>query len=212
MKKSNRLLFYLLFAIILLITCIIFAPFILENILQPISFVLWIYLRVFVLSVDQKVIWGIMIFAVLIFFILRFGRSASPVELSELPDPNSSIGNLELWRLHLSIRHHNREEINDFKRRLAWMLVSVYASKKRIPADYEVFQAFKLSTIPLPEKLYSFLFADETKRSWYHRKWLRRISRSEAVEYYRNLKDYLIFLEKFMEIKNEQRAFEKNHD
>lgn len=213
MKKSNRRLLFLLFAGIILFICILFGPFILENILMPLSLVLWIFLRVFILSIDQKVIWGMMIFSVLIFFILRFDRSASPVEQSELLDQNSSIKDLEFWRFYLSASPHKREELKDLKRKLAWKLVSIYASRKRIPANYEVFDAFKLCEIPLPEKVYSFLFADEKKKSWRdHRKWLRRISGRENIEYYQNLKYYLIFLENFMEIKNEQKSFEKNHD
>jgi hypothetical protein len=204
MKKPNRRLFFLLFAGIILIICILFGPFILKNILQPLSLVFWVFLRVFVLSFDQTVIWGMMIFSILIFFILRFGRSDSPDEQNELPDPNSSMKNFDFWRLYLSARHHNRDELKGLKRKLAWMLVSIYASRKRIPANYEVFDAFKLCDIALPEKVYSFLFADEPKRPWWnYGKWTRRMSEREADEYYLDLKNYFIFLEEFMEIKNE---------
>jgi hypothetical protein len=108
---------------------------------------------------------------------------------------------------------HHPEELKDLKRKLAQMVVSVYASRKRIPNTYEVMDAFKLREINLPEKIYCFLFSDKTNKFWLNpRKWLTRLTGQEAAEINRNLEEFFVFLEKFMGINNEQESNRKNYD
>jgi hypothetical protein len=213
MRKSNQILLSLLAAGSLLFFGILFGSFFLENILRPLALTLWLFLRIFVLSIDQRILWGMMIFIIFLFFTLRLIRTAQTPEQSDPPDTNACINNLEFWRFYLSARPHDSGEKRLLRQKLIQMLISLYASRKRIEADYTVTVAFKTREIPLPDEVYSFLFDDETKKTWRSpRRWMQKLSGREASDYSRDLNETLHFLENFLEIKDEQESIDQNLD
>ena len=69
MKFSRRMVISILFIVIILLFGMFFWPFILNNIITPIALAVWLLLRIFVLSIDQKYYWGAIIFVVVSFSI-----------------------------------------------------------------------------------------------------------------------------------------------
>jgi hypothetical protein len=212
-KKNNRFFILVLIVGLLLPVIIICRVFILQNILQPMSLFAWLFIRLFVLSTDQMIIWGLTIFAVIVVCICRLVLMPQTQVEDESPDTNVYQDNIESWRFHLSTGLEYQVNVNDLKKRMIDILISIYASRKRIEADYLVTDAFKRREIPLPDKIYTFLFTDKMKNQWWNlRRIFQKLSGREAADYYRNFSECIDFLEKFMETNDEQESFEKNHN
>ena len=62
MNISKRLVIVVFLLLIILFVGLLFWPFVLDDIIAPASLVVWILLRIFVLSIDQKYYWGAAIF------------------------------------------------------------------------------------------------------------------------------------------------------
>ena len=203
-KKYNRFIFIILSAGIIFSLCFIFRQVLTENIFKPFSLMLWLFLRIFVLSIDQNVLWWGMILAVIIFKILNNMRIYSKIEIEKFPVQNTYMQNIEFWRSYLSAKPGNLSEIKILKRKMAWMLVSIYASGKRIEADFKVYEAFENRDIPLPDYVYLFLFSVSQKNKWYEfGKWIKKINGKDASEHYQDIEKNLKFLENFLEAKDE---------
>jgi hypothetical protein len=201
MKITNRKIVVLIIAGITVFTCILFSSFIFENILKPLTLILWLFLRIFVLSIDQIILWIITLAIVISFFIYKISR----IQSASIQNESSAAWNiferkLEYWKLYFSSNPHNPEDIKSLKNVLSRILVSVYASRKRIPANFIVYDAFKKGEIELPEQVYSFLFENEMKRKWFDpRTWISGFSRKKIIEYERGLEESLNYLEEFLD-------------
>src|SRR5688572_7144997 len=66
MNLSRRVVLSLLIAAIVLFLGMLFWPFIVNNIIRPIALAVWLLLRILVLSIHQKYIWYMVIFAAFI--------------------------------------------------------------------------------------------------------------------------------------------------
>jgi hypothetical protein len=213
MKGPERLVLSLLVFAAILFACVLFWPFLLENILKPLSLTGWLLLRIFLLSISQATIWGILIVAAILFFAFRFLLSGSAEAEYGTRPANSTLTNLEFWRTSMSVRPYYPDKIIDLRKKMIQVLVSIYASRKRIPPNFTVLEAFQQGDIPLPPAVHAFLFAVEKKEPWRaFPDWLKRISGREASEHYHNLEQCLNFLDNFMEVKDERNAIEKDHN
>ena len=67
MNISRRSVVSILFAAVILFVGVLFWPFILTNIINPTALVVWLLLRLLVLSIHQKYYWTAIIFVVLVF-------------------------------------------------------------------------------------------------------------------------------------------------
>ena len=63
MKFSRRTIVFLYILLVILVGGILFWPFIVSEIINPVSMVVWLFLRLFVLSIAQKYYWTAIIFA-----------------------------------------------------------------------------------------------------------------------------------------------------
>jgi hypothetical protein len=219
MNKSTRLGFFLLLVIILLFVGVFFWPFILNEIIRPAALVVWLFLRIFVLSIGQSLYWIAIIFAVLVFLARFLSRSHSPLPPDESLDPNKTIESIRYWRIRFSLTTNSpRDQIN-IKRELAHLLASLYESKQRTSINFEIYDALQRGQIPLPDHLHTFLFPEEPQESGRSikkllesirqlpRKWIRRWTGQETAEQYRMIEEVLGFMETSLEIKNDEREF-----
>ena len=80
MSRSKRFVLVSLVAALVLFLGLLFWPFVLATILQPIALVLWLLLRILVLSVHQKYFWYALVFAavLVLFRLLRQTPSEAP--------------------------------------------------------------------------------------------------------------------------------------
>ena len=222
MKISRRVVGIILFGSILLLVGLIFSSFILKNIIEPTSLATWVLLRIFVLSIDQKYYWGAIIFAVAVFLFRLLPQDQTVVQPQYFPDSNATIKTIEYWRILFTLTADNSHDEETLKRELIHLLLSLYASKQRVSTNFTLYDALKRGEVPLPEHIHAFLFPDNSKKSERSlnkfiqsirsapRKWMRRWTGQETAERYRMIDETLSFIEKSMEMKNDDGKFTPN--
>ena len=193
----------------------LFWPFIVNEIIKPISLVVWLLLRILVLSIDQKYYWGALIF-ITVFFLYRLLPQGQAATYPDEPQSsNNALRNIEYWRnLFLLTDQYVRDD-KTLKRELIRLLISLYATKQASAANFEIYEALQKREIPLPEHIYAFLFAENSLDNSHSLKkriqniglapqrWVRRITGQEAAEHNRKINEVLVFLETALEIKND---------
>jgi hypothetical protein len=208
-----------LIAAIVLFAGLLFWPFILNNIIKPIALVVWLLLRILVLSVDQKYFWYALVF-VAVFFLSRFlPREQSVIESDAYPETNATIKKIGYWRILFTYNDQNVRDEKTLKRELIYLLTSFYASKQSTSNHLGIYDALQQGEIPLPENVHRFLFLQEPQESggrikkFYQfvqktpRKWIRRWTGQEKAEHYRMIADVLHLMETLLEIKHDDRKF-----
>ena len=138
---------------------------------------------------------------------IRSGLITSKSESYQENIKNFYAEKLESWKFYFAGDIYNLHTRKDLKQELIRMMVNLHASRKRIQVNYLLFDDFKAKKIQIPENIYNFLYAENTKKfSINISKIYKRISGREADEYYRNLEKCLLFLENFMEIKDDKKS------
>jgi hypothetical protein len=222
MKISRRVPGFILFGSTLLLLGMLFWPFILNEIIKPISLATWIVLRIFVLSVDQKYYWGAIIFVTVVFLFRLLPQDQTDIQSEDFQDSNTTIKTIEYWQVLLTITGHDARDEKSLKRELINLLLSLYASKQRTSTNFRLYDALQRGEFALPEHIHTFLFPDElqeSKRSVKKfiqsirntpRKWMRRWTGQETAEHYQMIDEVLCFIERSMEIKNDDGKFTQN--
>jgi len=214
MKLSRRITLIVLILGLLFFLVILFRSFILENFVRPVSLMFWMGLRV-LQSIDQNVIWGLVLFFAVILLLLRLGSEPATFDRTEPPATNTTLENVKYWRTAIMVTHDEITELNVLKRYLGKMLASAYAVKQPGSANLEIYNALKQRSIPLPEPVYAFLFPDAppaARRSFrrflaairdFPKKWSRRWSGRDVQEYYETIEEVLAYIETTLEIKHD---------
>jgi len=200
----------------------LFWPFILNEIITPISLVFWLLLRIFVLSIDQKYYWAAIIFIVL-FFLYRFlPPDRSTVQFGDFQNSNATMRTVGFWHSLFTLAKYDTRDEKNLKRELARLLLSLYATKQRTSADFGLYEALQKGEIPIPEHIHTFLFLEEPPEARpsfkklvqsvrnIPRKWIRRWTGQETAEYFRMIDEVLGFMETSLEMKNDNGKFNPN--
>ncbi|MCX6031490.1 MAG: hypothetical protein NT169_19595 [Chloroflexi bacterium] len=221
MGKNRRLLILLLFVGLLLFLGLVFQQFLLANFILPAATVAWLFLRIFVLSIGQQVYWWLLILLIVLLALIRLFWGAGTIESYQLSDSNPTLDRVSHWRTSILLDLHETGERNILKRDLMWLLTTLHTTRQHGSANYEIEAAINQHQIPVPETIYTFLCVHEpmaprqaflkhpvgsikqTLRSirLAPKKWIRRWSGREAVEYYRAIDEVLILLETSLEMK-----------
>jgi hypothetical protein len=222
MKLSRRLVIFCFILSAILFVGMLFGPFILNEIIAPVSVVVWLLLRLLVLSIDQKYYWGGIIFVV-VFFLVRFlPQGQSELLSDESPDSNAVMKTIGYWRNLFILTDQHVQDEKTLKRELIRLLLSFYATKQQTTANFWLYEALERGEIFLPEQIRPFLFPEEpqaTNRSLKKRlqslrnapqKWIRRITGQETAEHYRMINEVLSFMETALEMKNDDGKFNLN--
>ena len=203
-----------------------FPSFIQDNFITPIAFVLLLCWRI-LRSVDEQVYWIALIFAVVIYCLIRLYRWAQvedTLEQTQSPDSNAALKQISYWRTSIRLSGFKIDPSNWLERNLAKMLAALYASKQLHVTPYEVYSALERRQMPLPEPVYTFLFPAQSsgaKRSIKQilrnlrdipRKQIRRWTGREKAEYYQLLDQTLKFMESVMENEHDDKRFDAHHD
>jgi hypothetical protein len=216
MNKNIRLYIFILSIILILLLGIIFWPYILDNIVMPLAMTLWMLLRISLLSIDQKYYWWALILAILFFFFYRLGQGNSDYQYDEPVEQNTTLKNIEFWQIFFKFSGDDHDQ--SLKNELARLLTSIYASDQRILSNYEVHEALKQRTIPLPESIYQYIFTIPQKRKanikdffkairLAPKKWVRRWTKRDLAEHYQNIDEVLAFMETSLEINYDDKPF-----
>ena len=222
MKLSKPVVISIFLVSFTLFAGMLFWPFILNEIITPTSLVVWLLLRIFVLSISQQYYWAAIIFVVLI-FLVRFLPQDQPATLFEDSlDSNAIIKTIGYWRNLFTLTEHDVGDDKILKQELVRLLLSLYSSKQRISANFGLYEALQRGEIPLPEHIHAFLFPDEPKKTGRSlkklmqtvrntpRKWARRWTGQETAEHYRMIDEVLSFMETSLEMKNDNEKFTPN--
>jgi hypothetical protein len=219
---SRRLVIFSFFFLLILFLGMIFWPFILNELITPISLVIWLLLRLLVLSIDQKYYWAAIIFVVLFFLyrLLPQGQAADRPE--ESLEANATIRSISYWRSLFTFTDQAVRDEKNLKRELIRLLLSLYATKQRTAADFGLYEALQRSEIPLPEHIHDFLFWEEPPKtgsplkklvqaiSNTPQKWIRHWTGQETAEHYRMIAEVLSFMETSLEMKNDDGKYAPN--
>ena len=198
---------------------ILFRSFILENIIKPVGLVLWVFRRI-LLSVNQKIYWGLLIISAVIVAFFRLNKS-SPDEMPPLPsDSNATLDEIDSWRTSIWLTGNEIEKFNTLKQNLGWTLASLFASYQPGKAQWEIYEAIKQKQISLPIPIYDFLYPGEPsgeKRSLRQilriiqrapGRWARRRTGRDLAEYYRSIEAVLTFMESLKETNHGDKHFD----
>jgi len=212
---SRRLALSLFVLLLALFASLLFWPFVLDNLLTPIALVIWLLLRIFVLSIGQQYYWGAVTLAALfLLFRLLPDETASAAEENSL-ESNETMKTVEYWRSLFTLGDNNIRDSKTLKWELTRLLLSHFATRQHKAADFELYDALQRGDVPLPQNIHAFLFTEEpqvARRSLMQRlqavgqaprNWIRRWSGAEAAEYYHMIDAVFSFMEAFQETKND---------
>jgi hypothetical protein len=228
----RRALIFFGVVIVGLIAGLIFWPFLLKEVIQPVATVIWLMLRLFVLSIDQIVFWWLLVAAIVIYITYRLLRlSSAPVAAGEPNETSSPLDPVKLWQASIQAGAQQVGE-SPVKHRLTWLLTNTYASRQQAGPSYQVREAFEQRQIPIPDTVYQFLFpasAARAKASFWKdplravrqalltfpgklRSRLRRWGGQEKAEYYRSIDEVLSMMENSLEISHDDDPTNPNND
>ena len=222
MKFSRRTIVSILFVVLVLLFGIFFWPFVLNEIITPMALTVWLFLRIFVLSINQNCYWGVIIFALAVLLFRRLFDVPSTNPPGELRDVNDTVRTIEYWHSMFTLTNPNAYDDKSLKRELIHLVASLYASKQRSSPSFTFYDALQRGEIPLPDHIHTFLFPNEPKESTRSfkelmrsvreapRKWIRRWTGQETKEYHRMIDEILSFMETSLEIENGDGKFTQN--
>ena len=224
MRLSRALVIGGFFLLVILFVGLLFWPFILNEIITPISMAVWVLVRIFVLSVDQGYYWVAIIAIAFIFLYLRFLPPSHPtIQSEDFQHSNAAMRTLDYWRSLFNLIDQRVQDDEMLRKELARLLLPLYATKQHTLADFRLYDALQQGKIPLPEQIHDFLFPEEPQpvgRSLIAnirklaqsirntpRKWIRRWTGQETAERHRLIDETLCFLETSLEMKNDDGKF-----
>lgn len=216
-NRSKRFVLVSLVATLVLFLGLLFWPFVLATILQPIALVLWLLVRILVLSIHQKYFWYALIFAAVLVLLrlLRQTQTEPPAQASF--ETNTTLTSISYWRALFLYNGQDVLEDTPLKRQLAGLLTSLYAWKQGTPNDFRVNDALQQGTIPLPETVHAFLFPQQPEpvgplKKFLQaiqktpRRWIRQWTGQAKTEHDQKIEAILGFLESSLEINDDNRT------
>ena len=222
-NRSKRFVLAFLMAALVVFLGLLFWPFVLNNIIQPTALVLWLLIRILVLSIHQKYFWYAVIFAAVL-VLLRLLRQTQPQLPSRASfETNTTITNIGYWRGLLLYNGQDILEDKALKRQLAHLLTALYALKQGASNDFRLYDDLQQGTIPLPGNIHAFLFPPEPVsggplKKYFQsiqktpRRWIRQWTGQEEAEHYKMIDEVLNFIETSLEINNGDRnLFQNKH-
>ncbi len=193
---------------------LVFAPFVVAHLLSPLATTLWLFLRLFVLSIDQVYYWALLILLMGIWALVRLAAGQEidmPVEQDET---NAALIDMGEWQKDILFSAKSKEGQDIIRRQLIRMLANQYNSRQRHATPMEIQAALKEGQIPLPVDLHAFLFPPvlpKTRQTLQAKildllgapqRTLRRMTGREAAEFQRSIDEVLSFMENSLEKKH----------
>jgi len=212
-KSPRQFVLAVFFLLAALFVGMLFWPFIMNEIIKPVSLVTWLLLRILVLSIPQSYYWGALIFIMLFFFYRLLPQSQTATYPSESQMSNNALRNIEYWHNLFLLTDEYVKDDKTLKRELIRLLISLYATKQVNRANFEIYEELQKGTIPLPQHIHTFLFSENTQNDGHSlkkriqaiglapQKWVHRLTGQEAAEHNRKINEVLVFLETALEIK-----------
>lgn len=215
MKISPRLLIFLFILLAILFIGLLNWQYVFDNVVHPVSLVIWLLLRIFVLSIGQKYYWWALILAVLVLAVRLIPREQTTIPKEEANRSNETLNYIEHWR-SLYIPNESNAYGKFLEREFLRMLVTMYSAKLRVAPDFKLYDALRQGEIPIPEDIRKYLYTEIPRREgWSLRRTLQAIrawpgkmwhrSRGiDTLDHYRKIEDVLDFFESSLEMKHDK--------
>jgi hypothetical protein len=203
MNKISRFALFIFILGIILFLGLVFSAWVVPNVVQPVAETIWLFLRVFILSVDQVYYWNLLSIAVVIWVIYRLDSRKSPVLPEEGTVRNEAISNLKNWREALVFSKQDDNGQNIIRDKLLRLLISHFAAIQQNPNQLEIRQDIEQRRLYLPDSVYNFVFLSESQRpiklslrALYHavHRWYCRLSGQEEAVFDRMIDELIDFM------------------
>lgn len=204
MNKSSRYTLFIFILGLILFLGLVFSAWVLPNIVQPAADTVWLFMRMFILSVDQKYYWYLLSIAGFIWIIYRLAHRDVPVTPVENTLRNETLSNLNNWQNALLFSKHDSSEPNLARRKIYLLLSSYYEAREQNSTQLEIRHALEQRLLPLPDSVYSFLFPQPEPQTPRRRslsevyqafkRRFHRMTRQEDVEFNRMIDELIDFL------------------
>lgn len=135
-------------------------PVVMSEIIQPVSLMIWLLLRTFVLSIDQQYYWWALIFLVIIFLFQLTPRTPQEEEPGKVNTFNETLRSISHWRTMYIPDESSRFHEQFLEREYIHLLVGMFAARLHVESDYHLHEQLHDGTIPLPENIREYLFRD----------------------------------------------------
>lgn len=201
---------------LLLSGLILLQPGLWAGLVAPITQVFWLLLRV-LLSIHQKLYWGLLLFAAAVYWYIRLISELETRQEETAEQFKNTLESVEHWRAMIGLTRHEIDQPNSLRQELAALLVAVAAAKQHAPAGIELYDAFRQGHIPLPPETRAFLFPGEPRGTGKNliqtlrqiasapRRWLDRSTGRDVTRYYQSIDAALRFMEAYMEANDDDR-------
>ncbi len=203
MSKTHRLALFIFVLGAILFLGLAFSGWVFPNIVQPVAQTIWLFLRIFILSVDQVYYWNLLLIAVVIWVLYRFIRRKSPVAPEGTFIRNEAISNLRNWQAALAYSRQGGSDRDITRSRLLQLVISHFAASQPGRNWIDIQQDLEGRRLALPDSVYDFFFpsaAANTQNpslaaiSLAFRRWYRRISGQEEATFNRMLDELVDFM------------------
>ena len=203
---------------------LLFAPFVMTNIISPLAMVAWLFLRIFVLSIPQEYYWWFIIIAGLAWIARRFAGGQPEFEERPEPELNAALKSVDNWRYILQVAEGYHGLRRELKRELCHMLISLFSARQQSATYSEVYEPLLQRQIPLPEPVYAFLFTpdpEDVQLSFIQklralpqapRRWWRRWTGQERADYHQSIDAVLTFMETMLEVPHDDNSVDRRND
>ena len=205
----------------------------LSSILEPAATAVWLFLRLFVLSIGQEVYWWGAVCLALAVMIFRLARSRAPRYPSITAVTCTPRNQAALWhsQLRRGLEAASAGGGDGFRRDLMWLFTEMYASQGHGALNYKIRDELLDRRIPLPEGIHSFLYAEkpaQPKPSLFRhpvlsvrwslraasealRAWIRRKTGRARSEYIASVEEVVKFMEDSLEMTHDDTTLPAPH-
>jgi hypothetical protein len=213
MRKIVFLFIFLAFMFLVLLNW----PFVVAEFIQPVSLVIWLLLRTFVLSVDQQYYWYALVLAAAFLLIRLIPRPISPEETGKINSFNETLRSIHHWRTMYVPDENSTYHDQFLEREYIHLLVTMYAARLHVTPDYHLHEQLREGSIPIPENIRAYLFTEDKMperrtlktmiRSIWNapQKWREQSSRQKKADHDRRIEEILTFFETTLEIIHDDR-------
>lgn len=192
----------------LLASCALAWPWVRAHVIAPAALVVWLLLRVLVLSIHRGVFWAALVCAAAVVLALLLSRRRRPA--AELRDHSPALPTHPIdgwaWLVEQSARG------SDALPSIGWngfvqLAVALRALEHRVAPDYRLHDALRSGRMPLPPAVRAFLFPEPAGARPLLRRWLasaramlHRLTGRERADRLRDMSALLSFLEESLEM------------
>ena len=212
MNKKSRLILFGLILLLLLFLGLVFSTWVVPNLVMPAALAAWLFLRIFILSVDQVYYWWLLATAVTAWAVFRLFHSEERTEQKETVPSSNALSSWKTWQTNLLYSKSDSYERSRVKRELIVLLTSLYASRQPGVSQVEILQALEEHQLPLPDPYYNLLFPPEPEKpsrrsltsnlqafAKYWQQWYRKQTGQEQAEFNHMIDELIEFMENSLE-------------